>query len=140
MGLGLRSRCLCEQIDGDRSPHLKSWAEATVVQLSGRSELAKAFRYMLGRWAALTRYLDDGRVAIDNNPAERALRGVAVARKNYLFAGSDKGAERAAALYSLIETCLCRARHSAVYAARRTMPNGVVFPRNGRDVDLIGSA
>jgi len=75
-----------------------------VVQLSGRSELAKAFRYMLGRWAALTRYLDDGRVAIDNNPAERALRGVAVARKNYLFAGSDKGAERAAALYSLIES------------------------------------
>ena len=73
-------------------------------QLSGRSELAGAFRYMLTRWAALTRAFDDGRIALDNNPAERALRSVAVGRKNYLFAGSDRGAERAAALYSLIET------------------------------------
>ena len=59
---------------------------------------------MLTRWAALTRVFDDGRVALDNNPAERALRGVAIGRKNYLFAGSDRGADRAAALYSLIET------------------------------------
>ena len=73
-------------------------------QLSGRSELAGAFRYMLARWTALTRALDDGRLALDNNPAERALRGVAVGRKNYLFAGSDRGAQRAAALYSLIGT------------------------------------
>jgi transposase len=83
---------------------LRTWAEATVPQLSGRSELAGAFRYMLTRWAALTRAFDDGRIALDNNPAERALRSVAVGRKNYLFAGSDRGAERAAALYSLIET------------------------------------
>ncbi len=67
-----------------------------MLKLSGRSELAGAFRYMLTRWAALTRVLDDGRIAIDNNPAERALRGVAVGRKNYLFAGSSRGAERAA--------------------------------------------
>ena len=73
-------------------------------QLSGRSELAGAFRYMLTRWTALTRAFDDGRIALDNNPAERALRSVAIGRKNYLFAGSDRGAERAAALYSLIET------------------------------------
>ena len=72
--------------------------------MPGRSDLAGAFRYMLTRWDALTRVLGDGRVALDNNPAERALRGVAVGRKNYLFAGSERGAERAAALYSLIET------------------------------------
>jgi transposase len=83
---------------------LRTWAEAIVPQLSGRSELAGAFRYMLARWTALTRAFDDGRLALDNNPAERALRGVAVGRKNYLFAGSDRGAHRAAALYSLIET------------------------------------
>ena len=83
---------------------LRTWAETTVPQLSGRSELAGAFRYMLTRWTALTRAFDDGRIALDNNPAERALRSVAVGRKNYLFAGSDRGAERAAALYSLIET------------------------------------
>jgi transposase len=59
---------------------------------------------MLARWLALVRCFDDGRLALDNNLAERALRGVAVGRKNYLFAGSDRGGERAAAMYSLIET------------------------------------
>ena len=59
---------------------------------------------MLARWPALIRCLDDGRISLDNNPAERALRGVAIGRKNYLFAGSDRGGERAAAMYSLIET------------------------------------
>jgi transposase len=83
---------------------LKSWAQATLAKLSGRSELAKAFRYMLARWTVLIRCFADGRLEIDNNPAERALRGVAVGRKNYLFAGSDRGGERAAAIYSLIET------------------------------------
>ena len=83
---------------------LKAWAETTQPKLSGRSELAAAFRTMLARWAALVRFLDDGRVGIDNNPAERALRGVAIGRKNYLFAGSSRGAERAAAFYTLIET------------------------------------
>lgn len=73
-------------------------------RLSGGSELAKAFRYMLVRWTALTRVFDDGRIALDNNSAERALRSVAVGRKNYLFAGSERGAERAAAFYTLIET------------------------------------
>jgi transposase len=83
---------------------LKTWLEATVPKLSGKSELAQAMRYALGRWPALIRYLDDGRLEIDNNAAERALRGVALGRKNYLFAGSDRGGERAAAVYSLIET------------------------------------
>jgi transposase len=83
---------------------LKLWAEETLPKLSGKSNLAKAFRYMLSRWDALTRFLDDGRLAIDNNAAERAMRVCVLGRKNYLFAGSDKGGERAAALYSLVET------------------------------------
>jgi hypothetical protein len=61
-------------------------------------------RYGLARWDALLRFLDDGRVEIDNNAAERALRGVALGRKNWLFAGSDAGGARTAAIYSLVET------------------------------------
>lgn len=72
--------------------------------LSQRSAMAKAIRYALSRWEALNRYCDDGRVEIDNNAAERALRCVALGRKNYLFAGSDAGGERAAAIYSLLGT------------------------------------
>ncbi|GEM96574.1 hypothetical protein MRA01_11140 [Methylobacterium radiotolerans] len=83
---------------------LESWAETILPQLSGGSDLAKAFRYMLVRWTALTRAFDDGRIALDTNPAERALRSVAIGRENYLFAGSARGAERAAAFYTLIET------------------------------------
>lgn len=82
----------------------KAWAEEINPKLSARSELAAAFRYMLARWLALSRCFDDGRLSLDNNPAERVLRGVAIGRKNYLFAGSDKGGERAAAMYSLVET------------------------------------
>ena len=83
---------------------LAAWAEQTAPQLSRKSELAQAFRYMRARWSALVRCFDDGRLALDNNPAERALRCVAIGRKNYLFAGSDAGGRRAAAIYSLIET------------------------------------
>jgi transposase len=83
---------------------LAAWTEETVPKLSRKSELAAAFRYMRARWPALTRCFDDGRLGLDNNPAERALRGVAIGRKNYLFAGSDAGGRRAAAMYSLIET------------------------------------
>lgn len=80
------------------------WADATARKLSRKSELAGAFRYMRARWTALTRCFDDGRLALDNNAAERALRGVAIGRKNWLFAGSDAGGRRAAAMYSLIES------------------------------------
>ncbi len=83
---------------------LAAWAESTVRQLSRKSELAQAFRYMRARWTALVRCFDDGRLALDNNPAERALRCVAIGRKNYLFAGSDAGGRRAAAIYALIES------------------------------------
>jgi transposase len=70
--------------------------------LSRKSELAKAIHYALERWAALMVFIDDGRVEMDNNAAERALRAVAVGRKSYLFAGSDNGGERAAAINSLL--------------------------------------
>src|SRR5690348_8903472 len=83
---------------------LAAWGEEIRRKLSRKSELAGAFRYMRARWTALNRCFDDGRLALDNNPAERALRCVAIGRKNYLFAGSDAGGRRAAAMYSLIES------------------------------------
>jgi transposase len=83
---------------------LKGWLEATLGKLSNKSDTARAVCYALGRWDALLRYCDDGRIEIDNNAAERALRVVALGRKNYLFAGSDAGGERAAAIYSLTRT------------------------------------
>lgn len=79
-----------------------SWLKAKMSEVSRKSELAKAIHYALERWAALLLFVDDGRVEMDNNAAERALRAVAVGRKNYLFAGSDNGGERAAAIYSLL--------------------------------------
>src|SRR5208282_3569756 len=81
---------------------LHEWFEVALTKLSRKSDTTAAIRYALGLWQALTRYCDDGRLEIDNNAAERALRTVALGRKNYLFAGSDTGGERAAAIYSLI--------------------------------------
>jgi len=81
---------------------LKQWMEATLAATSSKTPLGQAIRYALGRWPALLRYADDGRVEIDNNAAEREIRAVAVGRKNWLFAGSDAGGERAATMYSLI--------------------------------------
>jgi len=83
---------------------LKQWLEETLSKLSRKSDTAAAVRYALGRWEALLRYADDGRLEIDNNAAERALRVVALGRKNFLFTGSDRGGESAAAIYSLIGT------------------------------------
>jgi transposase len=82
----------------------RQWLHATASTLSSKSDLAGAIRYATSRWSALTRYRDDGSLEIDNNAAERALRAVALGRKNYLFCGSDDGGKRAAALYSLIGT------------------------------------
>ena len=81
---------------------MRQWFEETLLKLSRKSETTVAIRYALSRWDALTRYIEDGHIEIDNNAAERSLRGVALGRKNYLFAGSDAGGERAAAIYSLI--------------------------------------
>jgi transposase len=83
---------------------LHRWLQTTLNQLSKKSELAGAIRYSLGRWAALSRYCDDGRLEIDNNAVERQMRAVALGRKNFLFAGSDAGGDRAAAMYSLMAT------------------------------------
>jgi len=81
---------------------LYRWFKDLLTQVSAKSELAVATRYAMSRWKALTRFVADGTVEIDNNTAERALRAVALGRKNYLFAGSDAGGERAAAIYSLV--------------------------------------
>ncbi len=88
-----------------RLSDLKIWLEAQLAKLPPRSSLAGAFRYALAHWTALTHYSADGRLEIDNNLAENALRPLALGRKNWLFAGSDDGGERAALFYSLIVTC-----------------------------------
>jgi transposase len=92
----VRSRPLLES--------LKQWLDETLGKLSRKSDTAMAVRYALGRWGALMSYCEDGHLEIDNNAAERALRAVALGRKNYLFAGSDRGGESAAGIYSLIGT------------------------------------
>ncbi len=81
---------------------LKQWFGETLGKLSRKSDTAMAVRYALGRWKGLLRFCDDGGIEIDNNAAERALRVVALGRKNFLFAGSDGGGESAAAIYSLV--------------------------------------
>ena len=104
----LEPEARAEQRQVRAEPHLaefKAWLDDTLLKLPPGSSLAKAIGYTLGRWAALRVYLRDGRIAIDSNPVERALRGVAVGRRNYLFAGSAGGGRRAALIYSLIETC-----------------------------------
>ena len=83
---------------------LHVWLHAQLARLSRNHDLAKAINYMLRRWDAFTRFLDDGRVCITNNAAERALRCVALGRKSWLFCGSDRGGQRAAVMYSLIGT------------------------------------
>ena len=83
---------------------LEGWLHEHRPKLSRGNDLARAMDYVLKRWPAFTRFLDDGRVCLSNNAAERALRGIALGRKSWLFAGSDRGGQRAAALYSLIVT------------------------------------
>jgi transposase len=84
---------------------LHSYLREQVAKLSRGHDLAKAIQYMLRRWPAFTLFLEDGRVCISNNAAERSLRGVALGRKSWLFCGSDRGGHRAAAMYSLVVTC-----------------------------------
>ena len=83
---------------------MEQWLHGSLLKLSRKSDVTRAVLYALGRWPALLRYAADGQLEIDNNAAERALRAVALGRKNYMFAGSDAGGERAAAIYSLIGT------------------------------------
>jgi transposase len=83
---------------------LEGWMRAERARLSRHAEVAKAMDYMLKRWPAFTRFLDDGRICLSNNAAERTLRAVALGRKAWLFAGSERGGDRAAAMYTLIHT------------------------------------
>jgi transposase len=83
---------------------LHAWMREHRAGLSGKNDVAKAMDYMLKRWAAFARFLEDGRICLTNNAAERALRGIALGRKSWLFAGSDRGGQRAAVMYALIVT------------------------------------
>jgi transposase len=104
-GRSAEERCAVRQArTGPLLDDLHRWFHSTLSQLSRKSPLALAIRYALTRWTALTRYRDDGRLELENNAAERALRAVALGRKNFLFLGADSGGERAAVIYSLIGT------------------------------------
>jgi hypothetical protein len=83
---------------------LEIWMRTERAKLSRHSEVAKAMDYMIKRWEAFARFLSDGRICLTNNAAERQLRGIALGRKAWLFAGSDRGGERAAVMYTLIQT------------------------------------
>jgi transposase len=92
-----------------------AWAVAQRRRLSGKSPLGKALQYSLSRWDALTRYAEDGRLSIDNNLSERLLRGIVVTRKNFLFLGSDRGGDRAAVIYTVIETAKLNGHNPEAY-------------------------
>ncbi len=94
-----------QQRAGPLLESFRAWLSETQMQVAPKSGIAKAIGYALKRWKALTLYLEEGQLSIDNNPVERALRGVAIGRKNFLFVGNDAGGERAASFYSIIETC-----------------------------------
>jgi transposase len=102
----------------DAAPLLEqmhAWLSATLPTLSAKSQLAAAINYALVRWSALTRYCHDGRIEIDNNSAERAIRPLVLGRRNYLFAGSDAGGLRAANIYSLVGSALLNAMDPYLY-------------------------
>ncbi|TCZ65007.1 IS66 family transposase, partial [Roseicella aquatilis] len=96
---------------------LHAWMLQQRRRLSGKSTLAKAMQYALNRWDALSRYIEDGRLSIDNNLAERQLRGIAVTRKNYLFVGSDAGGQRAAIIYTIAESAKLNGLDPEAYIA-----------------------
>ena len=96
---------------------MKTWLEGERQRLSMKTGLAKAIQYSLSRWDALVRYTSDGRLAIDNNAAERALRTIAVTRKNYLFLGSDEGGRRAAHIYTIVESAKLNGLNPQAYLA-----------------------
>jgi hypothetical protein len=97
-----RRRAVRQEFSAPLVTELECWFRKQRAKLSRGNDLARAIDYMLKRWASFTRFLDDGRVCLSNNAAERALRGIALGRKSWLFAGSDRGGDRSAAMYSLI--------------------------------------
>ncbi|KQV83958.1 IS66 family transposase [Rhizobium sp. Root1220] len=96
---------------------LRHWAEAQLTRIPGKGDLAVAFRYGLSRWSSLCLFMEDGRVAIDNNAAERALRPIGVGRRNWLFAGADTGAETLARAMTIIETAKMNGLDPQAYLA-----------------------
>src|SRR3954467_4752877 len=97
-------RAVRQELSAPLVADLAGWLRQEQAKVARRAETAKAIDYLLKRWPAFTRFLDDGRICLSNNAAERALRGIALGRKSWLFAGSDRGGQRAAAIYSLIIT------------------------------------
>ena len=93
------------------------WCERQLTLIPGKGDLAKAVRYALNRWASFTLFLDDGRVAIDNNAAERAIKPIVLGRKNFLFAGSDAGGEILADAMTVIETAKLSGINPEAYLA-----------------------
>lgn len=106
-----------KKYSADKVAAFKAWAEQQLTRIPGKSDLAKAFRYALNRWSSFTLFLDDGRVAIDNNAAERAMRPIGVGRKNWLFAGSDTGGETLARAMTLIESAKMNGLDPQAYLA-----------------------
>ena len=99
-----RRRAARQELSAPLVADLQAWMREQRAKLSRRNDVAKAMDYMLKRWSAFTRFLDDGRICLSNNAAERALRGIALGRKSWLFCGSDRGGDRAAMMYSMIVT------------------------------------
>jgi transposase len=97
-------RAVRQELSAPLVADLERWMREQRAKLSRGNEVAKAMEYMLKRWTAFTHFLDDGRICLSNNAAERALRGIALGRKSWLFAGSDRGGQRAAAMYSIVVT------------------------------------
>ncbi len=86
-------RAARQKISAPKVVTFRAWSETQLARIPGKGDLAKAFRYALNRWPSFCLFLEDGRVAIDNNPAERAMRPIGVGRRNWLFAGSDTGSD-----------------------------------------------
>jgi transposase len=99
-----RRKAVRQELSAPLVADLRAWMREQRAKLSRANDVAKAMDYMLKRWTAFTRFLDDGRICLSNNAAERAVRGIALGRKSWLFCGSDRGGERAAVMYSLIVT------------------------------------
>ena len=118
---------------------LRIWFEAQIAKLPARGPTAEAIRYALNHWDGLTRFLEDGRIELDNNSVERAMRPVCLSRKNSLFAGSDEGGENWACLASLIETCKLNRRQSAgLFHRPADAPGEWLAAETHRRIDAVG--
>lgn len=110
-------RAVRQELSKPKLEALHAWAETQLTRIPGKGDLATAFRYALGRWHAFSLFLDDGRVAIDNNAAERAVRPICLGKKNWLFAGSESGAETLARAMTLIESAKMNGLDPQAYIA-----------------------